>query len=112
VTKKIKKKKPGKMLLSIISIEALSQYNTTKDDKKGIDLLNLLKSISDLTIVVNHGSKNGIVEYISRNSDISMRFLEINGTLFMQSEMPWSHLCALMIDHKNGYPHIAFKPVV
>lgn len=112
VTKTIKKKNPDKMLLSVISTEALSQYGAISDEKKGIDLLNLLKSISDLTIVVNHGSKNDITDYLSRNSDVSMRFLEINGTIFAQSEIPWSHLCTLMIDKSHGYPHISFDPIV
>lgn len=112
VTKTIKKKNPNKMLLSIISAEALSQYGVTDDEKKGIDLLNLLKAISDLTVVVNHGSKNDVADYISRNSDVSMRFLEINGTMLTQSEIPWSHLCAIVIDKSHGYPHILFDPIV
>ncbi|TBR11037.1 MAG: hypothetical protein EPO62_02445 [Candidatus Nitrosotenuis sp.] len=111
-TKTIKKKNPGKMLLSVISTESLGQYGDANDEGKGIDLLNLLKSISDLTIVVSHGHKSDISHYISRNSDVSMRFLEINGTLFMQSEIPWSHLCALMVDRSHGYPRILFDPVV
>jgi hypothetical protein len=112
VTKTIKKKNPNKMLLSIISAEALSQYGVTDDEKKGIDLLNLLKAISDLTVVVNHGSKNDVADYISRNSDVSMRFLEISGTMLTQSEIPWSYLCAIVIDKSHGYPHILFDPIV
>lgn len=104
--KKAKSKKPDKLLLSVIFSDAIG--GNGGDAKKD---LHIPKSESDLTIVVNTNSHKETSDFISKQADVSIRFLEINGTLFMQSEHPWSHLYAISVDNA-GYPRIRLESVV
>jgi len=70
-----------------------------------------MKQDSDLTIVVTNSDANS-QEIMSKNSDVSIRFLEINGTLLMQSEIPWSHIYATAVDNDPANPQITFEPIV
>ena len=103
---KIKNKNPGKLLIAIVFSEALNGFS-----EDSIKEFFKLKSASDLTIVVNTNSQE-IRDFMSKNSDISIRFLEINGNLFMQSEIPWSHLYAVTVDQSSGFPRIRLESIV
>lgn len=106
VARKTKGKHPGKLLLNVIFSDALDTQATNGTKTPELD-----KSESDLTIVVNTNSESQIHDFISMHSDVSIRFLEINGTLFMQSETPWSHLYAVSV-YDGGYPRIRLEAVV
>jgi KaiC/GvpD/RAD55 family RecA-like ATPase len=101
---KIKSKNRGKLLLSVIFSNASSD---AKDGK-----YQNYHSLGDLNIVVNTGRQNGMRDLSFQNSDVDIRFLEINGTLFVQSDTPWSHMYAVSIDKSNGYPTIALESLV
>lgn len=103
---KIKSKNRDKLLLSVIFSNASSEL--VKNDGKYQNH----KPIGDLNIVVNTGHQNAVQDSLFQNSDVNIRFLEINGTLFMQPDTPWSHLYALSIDKTNGYPTITLESMV
>jgi KaiC/GvpD/RAD55 family RecA-like ATPase len=103
---KLKNKNPENLLTAVVFSEALNGFS-----KAGIEEFFKLKSACDLTIVVNTNSQEA-QDFMSKNSDISIRFLEINGTLFMQSEIPWSHLYAITVDKNSGYPRIRLESIV
>lgn len=102
---KIKNKNRGKLLLCIV-------FSDPSDGPAKNDNSQIPMSIGDLNIVVNTTPQNGMGDSRSQNSDVSIRFLEINGTLFMQSDTPWSHLYAMSIDNSNGYPAITLESMV
>ncbi|MFI5405481.1 MAG: RAD55 family ATPase [Nitrososphaerales archaeon] len=103
---KIKNKNPGKLLIALVFSEALNGFA-----EDSIKEFSKLKSASDLTIIVNTNSQE-IHDFMSKHSDISIRFLKINGTLFMQSEIPWSQLYAVTVDQSSGYPRIRLESIV
>lgn len=103
MAKKLKAKNPGKLLISVIFLES----NSETDIKK----YPICKQDNDLTIVVTN-SETIPQEIMSKNSDVSIRFLEINGTLLMQSEIPWSHIYATSVDNNPANPQITFEPII
>lgn len=103
MAKKAKSKNPDKLLLSVIFLESISDVNV----KKSV----ICKQDSDLTIVVTN-SETDSQDMMSKNSDVSIRFLEINGTLLMQSEIPWSHIYAVSVDRNSDRPDIMFESIV
>ncbi|MBI5697990.1 MAG: hypothetical protein HZC29_05825, partial [Thaumarchaeota archaeon] len=102
IAKKMKNKNQDKLLLCVIFSESIDANN-----KKPL----AVNQISDLTIVVNN-SKTDSQDIMSKRSDVSIRFLEINGTLLMQSEIPWSHAYAVSVNRNNTNPHIDLEPIV
>ncbi|HXW02320.1 MAG TPA: hypothetical protein VD828_02985, partial [Candidatus Nitrosotenuis sp.] len=102
---KIKNKNRGKLLLCVV-------FSDPSDGPAKNDNGQIPMSVGDLNIVVNTTPQNGMGDSRSQNSDVSIRFLEINGTLFMQSDTPWSHLYAMSIDNSNGYPAITLESMV
>lgn len=102
MAKKIKNKNQDKLLLCVIFSESIDANN-----KKPL----AVNQISDLTIVVN-SSKTDSQDTMSKRSDVSIRFLEINGTLLMQSNIPWSHAYAVSVNRNHTNPHIDLEPIV
>lgn len=102
---KIKNKNRDKLLLSVI-------FSNTSESVRNNGKYQNPHPIGDLNIVVDTGRQNGARDPLFQNSDVSIRFLEINGTLFLQSDTPWSHLYAVSIDKSAGYPTIKLESLV
>lgn len=94
---KIKKRWQEKMLLSILSAETLRHDTKIHSDKKDLDLLSHIRSNSDLTVLISRRASDSRHTFVSDMADIRLHILEIDGTLFIQSDTPWSHLYALTI---------------
>lgn len=109
---KIQKKHPKKLLLAIMGSD-LSHESHTGDMRKQIkQQIEFIKSKTDLFILVTRHSQDNIQEKLSKISDMYLSVSEINGTLFLKSKIPWSHLYAVVTDRNSGYPNISLEPIV
>jgi len=108
----IQKKHPKKLLLAILGSD-LSHESHTGDMRKQIkQQIELIKSKTDLFILVTRHSQDNIQEKLSKISDMYLNVSEINDTLFLKSKIPWSHLYAIVTDKNSGYPQISLEPIV
>jgi len=106
----IKQKHPGKLLLNIIGIDIMQKFLLNpKDVRDGIKQLMSAVRASDLSIAVIGRSQKDMLEYLSEISDVHLRLLMINDTLFLQALVPASTLYAVVFDGGGG---ISLKPVV
>jgi hypothetical protein len=62
----------------------------------------------DLSIAVISRSQTDVLQYLSELSDVHLRMLMINDTLFLQPLAPSSTLFALVLDDN----HIELEPIV
>jgi KaiC/GvpD/RAD55 family RecA-like ATPase len=109
---KIQKKHPKKLLLVVVGSD-LSHESHTGDMRKQIkQQIEFIKSKADLFILVTRHSQDNIQEKLSKISDMYLNVSEINGTLFLKSKIPWSHLYAIVTDRNSGYPNINLEPIV
>ncbi len=109
---KIQKKYPKKLSLVIVGSD-LSHESHTGDMRKQIkQQIEFIKSKTDLFILVTRHSQDNIQEKLSKISDMYLSVSEINGTLFLKSKIPWSHLYAIVTDRNFGYPNIILEPIV
>lgn len=107
---KLRQNYPNKILLNITGIEICK--NLTGQAKIGrAEAASFLRANSDLTIVVSKHAHD-LREQLAEAPDVYLKFLIINGTLFVQSLSPWTHLYAIVIDGSLGYPEIKLEPVV
>jgi KaiC/GvpD/RAD55 family RecA-like ATPase len=108
---KIQKKYPKKPLLAIMGLDLSHELHTDVSElvKQQIEFI---KSRADLFIIVTRNSQNNVQENLSEISDVCLEISEINGTLFLKSKIPWSHLYAIVTDRNFGYPHITLEPIV
>lgn len=104
IIKATRVKNPNKLLLSIIFSNTVPKITPQE--------LNEVRQSSDLTIIVNVDPGEDERNILSRYSDVCISFLDINGTLFLQSDMPWSHLFAVTIEKSAGSTNIKLEPVV
>lgn len=110
---KTKKKFPKKMLLNIMELDITHHSHKTEDINKINHLLvDFIRSNAELSIFITQHSQKNTLEYLPRLSDIRMRILEINGTLFLQSQAPWSPLYAIVVDKHRGHLDIELEPIV
>ena len=99
--------------LSIIGSNMASSFFNDKGGRQGIEnLVSFIKSNSALSIFVLRQSNNGLLEYLSEISDIHLKILEINGSLFLQSEIPWSNLYALVSKNHANHNELIIEPIV
>jgi KaiC/GvpD/RAD55 family RecA-like ATPase len=103
---------PNRLLLNVMGIDMFQkQKNNRQFDR--MESISLMKENIDLSLIVSMHSQNPIgLELVSGLIDIHLRFIIINGTIFLQSLVPWDHLCAILIDRMFGYPQIQLEPVI
>lgn len=107
----IKKKYGKKHLLSIFGFDIVNLSSKTDSDPKTSDFFELIKSNSDLSIFISRRSHDTKHSHLYEISDIRLSILEIDGTIFLQSETPWSQLYALELSQEKGNG-IELEPVV
>jgi len=108
----IKRKYPNKFLLNIMGTDIMQKsYRSPKDVRDGMEQLMSAARTSDLSIAVISRSQKDMLEYLSEVSDIHLRLLMINDTLFLQSLVPASTLYSVVFDGSAGH-HINLEPVV
>jgi hypothetical protein len=77
----------------------------------GIDLLPFIRANTDLSLIVSRHSQDTL-EYLTGISDVHLRFLILNGSLFLQSLIPWRHLYAVLPYTSSGSTSVKLDPVV
>jgi KaiC/GvpD/RAD55 family RecA-like ATPase len=107
----IKKKHHKKHLLSIFGSDIVNSLSKTDSDPNVSDLLALIKSNSDLSIFISRRSHVNKHNRLSEIFDIRLLIREIDGTMFLQSETPWSQLYAIELPQEKGNG-IELEPIV
>jgi len=109
----IKHKYPGKFLLNIMGTDIMQKsYRSPKDVRDGMEHLMSAARTSDFSVAVISRSQKEMLEYLSEVSDIHLRLLMINDTLFLQSLVPASTLYSVVFDESGGGYQINLEPVV
>jgi len=107
---KTKQKYRNKILLNIMSIESLENLHGTKNVRGTLTkMLARISAHADLSIALLNRSQADILDIVSEVSNIHLRLMMINDTLFLQSLVPSSNLYSLIFDRRL---HMTLKPVV
>jgi KaiC/GvpD/RAD55 family RecA-like ATPase len=106
---KMKQKHPGRLLLNIMGTDIIQRSYGPKAIRNSMEnMLSEVRTTADLSIAVISHSQEDVLQYLSEVSDMHLRFLMINDTLFLQSLVPASTLYSVVFD-KCG---INLQPVV
>jgi KaiC/GvpD/RAD55 family RecA-like ATPase len=109
---KIKKENQKKLLLSILGPETVNLISKMDPSASELALLPFIKSNSDLSIFVSRRLPDNRHTPISEISDIRLSIHEIDGTIFLQSDTPWSHLYAIVVQPERDNDGIWLEPIV
>jgi KaiC/GvpD/RAD55 family RecA-like ATPase len=106
----MKRRHPDKLLLNIMWTEAIQSFYGAKRARSGMkNILSNIRAHADLSIAVLTRSQEDLLELISEVSNIRLRLIMINDTLFLQSLLPPSSLYSLVFD---GRSEMSLKPVL
>jgi KaiC/GvpD/RAD55 family RecA-like ATPase len=108
---KIKERHQKKMLLTILGPETVNLFSKTDSNTDGLESLSFIKSNSNLSIFISRHLQDNRHTNLSEISDIRLSILEIDGTIFLQSEIPRSHLFAIVAPSDKGQG-IKLEPIV
>ena len=108
---KIKKQNQEKKLLSVLSVDTLREASNSNPNENELEFLSQIKSNSDLTIFISRRLPDDRHTFVSEIADIRLSILEIDGTMFLQSETPWSNPYAISVQPGKGYG-IKLEPIV
>jgi KaiC/GvpD/RAD55 family RecA-like ATPase len=107
---KMKERHPDKLLLNIMWTEAIqSLYGAKRVRSVMKNILSSMMAHADLSIAVLTHSQEDLLELVSEVSNIRLRFIMINDTLFLQSVLPPSNLYSVVFDEQS---EISLKPVL
>ncbi|MDE1862775.1 MAG: hypothetical protein KGI33_07675 [Thaumarchaeota archaeon] len=95
---RIRKRNQRTMLLTILSGESLMPMQAEDQIKTDLELFSRIRSSSDLTVIISRRAAENKHTFVSELADIRLNILEVDGTLFLQSESPWSHLYAISVE--------------
>ncbi len=99
---KMKQRHRDKLLLNIMWTEAIQSLHRARKLRNGMqNVLSCIMAHADLSIAVLTPSQEDIVELVSELSNIHLRFMIINDTLFLQSLVPSSNLYSLIFDSQS-----------
>jgi KaiC/GvpD/RAD55 family RecA-like ATPase len=107
---KMKQRHRDKLVLNIMWADAIqSVYGARRVRDEMMNILSSILAHADLSIAVLTRSHEDILELVSEISNIHLRFMMINDTLFLQSLVPSSNLYSLVFDRQS---QMTLKPVV
>src|ERR671910_109264 len=107
---KMKQRHRDRVLLNIMWIDAIQSFYEARKARSEIkNILSRIMSHADLSIAVLTHSQGDMLELVSEVSNIHLRFLMINDTLFLQTLVPSSNLYSLVFDKHS---EMSLKPVV
>lgn len=109
---KIKKGSQKRLLLSILGPETVNLISKADPSTSEFELLPFIKSNSDLSIFISRRLPDNRHMQISEVSDIRLSIHEIDGTMILQSDTPWSHLYAIVIQSESNNERIRLEPIV
>jgi hypothetical protein len=107
---KMKQSHRDKLLLNIFWTETIQSLNRARKLRNGVkNILSSIMAHADLSIAVHTRSQEDILELVSELSNIHVRFVIINDTLFLQSLVPSSSLYSVIFDRQS---QMSLKAVV
>ena len=106
----MKQRHRDRVLLNIMWIDAIQSFYEARKARSEIkNILSRIMTHADLSIAVLTHSQGDMLELVSEVSNIHLRFLMINDTLFLQTLVPSSNLYSLVFDKHS---EMSLKPVV
>lgn len=107
---KMKQMHRDKLVLNIMWADAMQSIYGARRVGDGMkNILSRILAPADLSIAVLTHSHEDILELVSEISNIHLRFMMIDDTLFLQSLVPSSNLYSLIFDRQS---QMTLKPVV
>jgi hypothetical protein len=107
---KMKQRHRDKLVLNIMWADAMQSIYGARRVRDGMkNILSRILAPADLSIAVLTHSHEDILELVSEISNIHLRFMMIDDTLFLQSLVPLSNLYSLGFDRQS---QMTLKPVV
>jgi len=100
----------NKLLLNIIGTDAAQKINEHADLGQ-TDLSSFIRKNTDLSLVISRRLHN-TRQHISEVCDVHLRFIVLNGSLFLQSLVPWRHLYAVLSPPSSGGSTVKLDPVI
>jgi KaiC/GvpD/RAD55 family RecA-like ATPase len=102
VVLKMKQKHPDKLILNIMWTDVMQRLYGAKRVRSGMkNILSNMRAHADLSIAVIRYSQGDILELLSEVSDVRLRIMMINDTLFLQSLVPASPLYSLVFNERS-----------
>jgi KaiC/GvpD/RAD55 family RecA-like ATPase len=99
---KMKQKHPDKLILNIMWTDVMQRLYGAKRVRSGMkNILSNMRAHADLSIAVIRYSQGDILELLSEVSDVRLRIMMINDTLFLQSLVPASPLYSLVFNERS-----------
>jgi KaiC/GvpD/RAD55 family RecA-like ATPase len=107
---KMKQRHRDKLLLNIMCTEAVQSLYGARKLRNGMkNILSRVMAHADLSIAVLTSSQEDIIQFVSELSNVHIRFMMINDTLFLQSLVPLSNLYSVIFDRQS---QMSLKAVV
>ena len=110
VISKTRQEHPNKLLLNIMGTNIAQKMNAYVEISR-TDLLSFIRTNADLSLIVSRRLLN-TRDHISEICDVHLRFLILNGSLFLQSLIPWRHLYAVLSPASSGSNRVELDPIV
>jgi KaiC/GvpD/RAD55 family RecA-like ATPase len=107
---KTRQEYPNKLLLNIMGTNIAQKINAYSEIARR-DLISFVRSNTDLTLIFSRRLHN-TRERIPGICDVHLRFLILNGSLFLQSLIPWRHLYAVLSPASSGSSRVRLDPIV
>jgi KaiC/GvpD/RAD55 family RecA-like ATPase len=99
---KMKQKHPDKLILNIMWTDIMQSFYGAKRVRSEMkNILSNMRANADLSIAVIRYSQGDILELLSEVSDVRLRLIMINDTLFLQSLVPSSPLYSLVFNERS-----------
>jgi hypothetical protein len=104
---KEKKSQRGKKVVMLVGSEFLRNGDGADDRER---LLEFMKSAIDLTMIVSGGETP--FESAARVSDVSLKLSDINGTPFLQAQLPWTEYFAISVKSDQDSAMVSLVPMI
>jgi hypothetical protein len=92
--------------------EEVISPNSAENEKDFGLLADVLRSRTDLSVIISRGVGDDAHSNISRIADIHLRISEIDGALVLEPQVPWTEFYVLVIGIQGGKNTFSLVPMV
>ena len=107
----IKKENQKNLLLTIFGPEMVNLISKNEPNTNELDLLSFIKSNSDLTVFISRRPSDNGHTPVSEICDVRLSIHDIDGTMCLQSDTPWSEIYAIVVQPEKD-DRIKLEPIV
>lgn len=102
---------PNRILLALLELKDMTEYRGPEEGGTLKALMDFVKRNVDLCVIVTRQQET-VLEQTHVIAETHLEIVDVEGTLFLRSNAPYSQFFAIIPERQSGIPTVSLEPMV